>query len=160
MVAGCNLILTGFNMRRPVLHCQCGCKHGRCAFWLHRHWTMDCDKVSLGRRVKRADTHWRMLAQCGNVNCMSQWKAYELGARFKSGRTSVTKLDQDTHQCCALQANISCANTFIQDDWQITVSGVATKLNVSSGSGCVTVVSISVCLWLVQELPLLFELPM
>jgi hypothetical protein len=40
------------------------------------------------------------------------------------------------------------------------MSEVADKLDVSSGSAFVTVVSISLCLWLVQELPLLFELPM
>jgi hypothetical protein len=37
-----------------------------------------------------------MLTQYGNVNCMSQRKVYEMVARFKSGRTSVTKLDQGT----------------------------------------------------------------
>jgi hypothetical protein len=37
------------------------------------------------------------------------------------------------------------------------VSEVADKLDVSSGSACVTVVSISLSLWLVLELPLHFE---
>jgi hypothetical protein len=40
------------------------------------------------------------------------------------------------------------------------VSEVADMLDISSGSAYVTVVSISLCLWLVQEFPLLFELPM
>jgi hypothetical protein len=40
------------------------------------------------------------------------------------------------------------------------VSEAADMLGVSSGSACVTVASISLLLWLVRELPLLFELAM
>jgi hypothetical protein len=57
------------------------------------------------------------------------------------------------------QGNISRANTLIREDRRITVSEVAEMLDVSSGSAYVTAVSMSLCLWLVQELPLLFELP-
>jgi hypothetical protein len=57
------------------------------------------------------------------------------------------------------QGNINHANTLIQEDQRITVSEVADMLDISSGSAYVTVVSISPCLWLVQEFPLLFELP-
>jgi hypothetical protein len=58
------------------------------------------------------------------------------------------------------QGNTNRANTLIREDRQITVSEVADMLDVSSGSACVTVVTISLCLWLVQELPLLLELSM
>jgi hypothetical protein len=57
------------------------------------------------------------------------------------------------------QGNVNRANTLIREDRQITVPEVADMVDVSSGSACVTVVSISLCLLSVQELPLLFELP-
>jgi hypothetical protein len=81
-------------------------------------------------------------------------------ARFKSGRTSVTKLDRDTCQRCALKATPIVLTPVIREHRRITVSEGADMLDVSSGSACVTAVSISICLWLVQELPLLSELPM
>jgi hypothetical protein len=58
------------------------------------------------------------------------------------------------------QGSMKHANTLIREDRRITVSEVADMLDVSSGSACVTVVSISLCLWLIQELPLLFEVSM
>jgi hypothetical protein len=58
------------------------------------------------------------------------------------------------------QGNTNRANTLMREDRRITVSEVAAMLDVSSGSACVTVVCISLYLWLVQELPLLLELSM
>jgi hypothetical protein len=45
-----------------------------------------------------------MSAQFGSVNCMCQRKVYEWVARFRSEKTSVTKLDRGTRQRCALKA--------------------------------------------------------
>jgi hypothetical protein len=89
---------------------------------------------------------------------MSQRKIYEWVARFKSGRTSVTKLDRGPPSALRFQGNTNRANPLIREDRRITVSEVAETLDVSFGSACVTVVCISLCLWLVQKLPLLFEL--
>jgi hypothetical protein len=97
-----------------------------------------------------------MLAQYGSVNSMSQRKVYEWVARFKSGRISVTKLDRGTRHRYAPKAT-PIMLTLIREHRRITVSEVADMLDFSSGSAYVTVVSISLCLWLVQELPLLFE---
>jgi hypothetical protein len=58
------------------------------------------------------------------------------------------------------QGNTNRATTPIREDRRNIVSEAADMLDVSSGSVYVTVVSISLFLWLVQELPLLFELPM
>jgi hypothetical protein len=49
------------------------------------------------------------------------------------------------------QGNTNRANTVIREDRRITVSEVADMLDGSSGSACVTLVSISLCLWLVKE---------
>jgi hypothetical protein len=57
------------------------------------------------------------------------------------------------------QGNINRANTLIREDRRITVSEASDKLDVSFGSAYVTIVAIALCLWLVQELPILFELP-
>jgi hypothetical protein len=54
------------------------------------------------------------------------------------------------------QGDTNRANTPIREDRRITVSEAADMLDVGCGSACVTVVSISLCLWLAQELPLLF----
>jgi hypothetical protein len=50
------------------------------------------------------------------------------------------------------QGYVNRANTLKREDRQITVSEVADMLDVSPGSAYVTGVSISLCLWLVQEL--------
>jgi hypothetical protein len=56
------------------------------------------------------------------------------------------------------QGNIDRANTLFRENQRITASERADMLDGSSGSADVTVVSISLCLWAVQELPLFFEL--
>jgi hypothetical protein len=54
--------------------------------------------------------------------------------------------------------NISRANILLREAKRITASEVADMLDVSCGSAYVTFVPISLFLWLVQELQLLFQL--
>jgi hypothetical protein len=71
--------------------------------------------------VKPADSHRRMLAQYGSVNCMSQRRVYKMVARFKSGRTSVsdeTRLEPPSTS--RTQDHIDRANAVIREDRQIT----------------------------------------